>query len=178
VWPTDLVAAFIIISAPVGDPVPELDPDDWPRMQFILRETAIDLGIVIDNPTNLLVDRKLFDPGVRALRRRWALLGDAPPKEDLNRVPDQVTAAAGVAHWDARFGELFYELKNRPNQVFRLFREVNEAQRATEAWQTLKEVREGKGGTLRGGLKAIRKYIGEENYKAGRMPPFPAPPNP
>jgi hypothetical protein len=127
-----------LLTAPPADPVPAIDPADWPALRAALFSQAVEWEI-LDPREDRLVRLEEFTLDIKMLRQRYADLRDAPPIRDALRFPHRHQIAemlrfnrAYRQHLDAR------QIVDRDRVEF-LKDAVREADELYELWELVRE---------------------------------------
>jgi hypothetical protein len=166
------VLAIALLSASPNDPVPSVDPAEWPILRATLYAQAVEWEI-LDPREERLLHLEDFAADLAALRRRYQELKDAPPLADANRFPERSRVADML-----RFNRTYRRGLNARQVMDRdraewLKEAVREADELYRIWDLVREA----GCDIyyvpvrRAALKRLRESLGEGAYHAGDLPP-------
>lgn len=169
---TSCVLVVALLTAAPDEPVPPIDPFEWPTLRAALHSQALEWEI-LDPREDRLNNLEELTADLRVLRRRYRELKDAPPLRDVARFPNRHLIGemlrfnrAFRRHLDAR------QLVDR-DRTYALKEVVRETDELHKIWDLVREascqiyyvpVR-------RMALKRLRDTIGEVAYLAGDLPP-------
>lgn len=166
------LALWAMLTAPPSDPLPVVDPADWPGLQAALHSLAIELEL-LDRREDRLVRYEEFHPDLVVLRRRYAQLKNAPSLADAARFPHRAIVVDLLAfnRTYRRHLEMHREMdRDRSGPIREAIREADHLHRV---WDAVREARCEiyYVPVRRAALQALRELIGESAYNLAQMPP-------
>lgn len=170
----DLVLAAILLTTAPGVPEPTPPEARWASLREAIHQVAVEWEILDPRETRYVMTRpEDFSCDLNMLRRRYQELADAPRVADGYRFPDRNTVNELV-----RFNRAFRKhLDNRQqletDRAETLRAVMWETDRLYQVWDAVRDARcEFYYVTVRrNALKKLKEMLGEEDYRAGQLPP-------
>jgi hypothetical protein len=169
------LVAVALLTTPPDVPEPLPDPELWPDLRAALVAVAIEWEILDPRETRYVFARlEDFDDNVNLMRRRYRDLIHAPRLADGARFPDHRTVNELLGHNRAYRRQIDARQaldQDRPEQIQAA---LKEADALYQVWDAVRDARcEYYYVTVRRqALKRLQCLLGEEDYAAGRLPPY------
>lgn len=172
---SDLVLAAALLSAPVGTPEQTPLESQWPAIRAALHKTAILWEIMdVREERYILATLDDFESDLNLLRKRYTELADAPRLIDCQRLPDRKTVNELIQfnrafrkhleqsrNWEADRADIYHQAIRETDWLYRQWDAIRDAQ-CDFYYVTVR----------RAALKKLRDAIGEDDYRAGKMPSY------
>jgi hypothetical protein len=173
--PTDLLLAATLLTAPVGTPEQTPPEDRWIAVRDAIHKTAVDWEIMDSRETRyMMATREDFQPDLDLLRKRFSELADAPKLAECQRLPDRRTVNELIKFnrayrqyleereiWETDRSDLLQAAIQETDRFYRQWDAIRDAQ-CDFYYVTVR----------RAALKRLRDAIGQDAFRAGRMPSY------
>jgi hypothetical protein len=171
----DYVLAAALLTQPPGLPEMDLGSDTFAALHLPLQALALEWEVL--DPRELrfvLVRAEDFHSDMNLLRRRYHDLADAPRVADAQRFPDRATVAEYLAFNRAYRKHIDTGILPDAPHGWKIRLALQETDHLYQVWEIVRDsCSENYYVTMRRhALKKLRAVLGDEDYYAGRLPPF------
>lgn len=169
---TSCVLAVALLTAEPNEPLPLIDPAEWPALRAALHGQAVEWE-VLDPREDRLHYLEDLAADLKVLRRRYHDLRDAPPLRDAKRFPDRRHVAELLSFNRSYRRGLEQRQAMDRSRAYALKEAMKEADDLHRVWDLVREARCEiyYVAVRRMALKKLRDALGETAYHASDLPP-------
>ncbi len=170
----EFILAQVLLIAPLGSPIPDIDKDQWPPLQNAIQSLAIDWEILDQREIKyVLIRLEDFKSDLELLRKRYIDLQGVPRIADCNRFPER-TRINEMLSFNRNFRKSLEIKQNieadRADDYGAVIRETDQLY---QVWDCVRDARcDFYYITVRRqALKKLQYLLGPNDYFANRLPP-------
>lgn len=172
---TEIAFAVSLLVAPVGSPLPVIEPEEWPQVQAALSKVAVEWELMDPRESSFMIVRfEEIKEDLEILRKRHVELKGAPLVNDNKRFPERTVLNEMLAFNRALRAHINQRQCVDTDRSARFREALQETDKLFQVWDAVRDAKcEFYYITVRRqALKKVREMVGAEAYYTGNMPHY------